>query len=234
MQFLRLELDDPEADACGRCAVCAGDFVPRQVDPGLLQEAAVFLRRAHRPIEPRKRWPTGSVEGRAGAIALENRLEPGRALSIAGDAGWGRLVADSRRRAEPFPGELIEAAAALLEEVWRPDPAPEWVVGVPSRGPLVADLASRLADRLGLPYRPALLRTRDTVAQSELANSHRQLRNVAGAFTVEEGLIAPGPVLLLDDTVESRWSITECGLVLRRAGSGLVYPLVLADSSRGG
>ena len=33
MEFLGHELDDPEAAPCGRCAVCAGDFVPRDVGP---------------------------------------------------------------------------------------------------------------------------------------------------------------------------------------------------------
>ena len=60
-------------------------------------------------------------------------------------------------------------------------------------------------------------------------NSAQQSRNVAGAFDVPDGL-REGPVLLVDDTVDSRWTLTEVGAVLRRAGCPAVHPLALADS----
>ena len=36
------------------------------------------------------------------------------------------------------------------------------------------------------------------------------------------------PVLLVDDLVDSRWSLTVAGRLLRRAGAGTVLPFVLA------
>lgn len=57
-------------------------------------------------------------------------------------------------------------------------------------------------------------------------------------FTVPEELAAQlgeareagqhGPVLLLDDRTESRWTLTEAGRVLREAGASGVLPFVLA------
>jgi ATP-dependent DNA helicase RecQ len=41
----------------------------------------------------------------------------------------------------------------------------------------------------------------------------------------------PGPVLLIDDLVDSGWTLTETGRLLSRSGSGPVYPLVLAIST---
>ena len=38
----------------------------------------------------------------------------------------------------------------------------------------------------------------------------------------------PGPVLLVDDFVNSRWTITQAAGALRRAGASDVLPLVLA------
>jgi ATP-dependent DNA helicase RecQ len=35
-------------------------------------------------------------------------------------------------------------------------------------------------------------------------------------------------LLLVDDIVDSRWTLTEIGAVLRGAGSGPVYPFALA------
>ena len=153
-----------------------------------------------------------------------------------GDAGWGRLVKQAKYDAERFDDQLVEAAAALIAEVWRPDPAPAWVVAVPSHrtGPLVPDFAERLAARLGLPYRAALIKVGDNPPQKSMENSSQQLRNVSGAFTVDKDAVQPGPVLLVDDVVDSRWSLTESGWLLRQAGSGPVHPFALADSSRSG
>jgi ATP-dependent DNA helicase RecQ len=41
-----------------------------------------------------------------------------------------------------------------------------------------------------------------------------------------------GPVLLVDDIVDSRWTMTVVAALLRQAGCGPVYPLALADTSR--
>ena len=39
-----------------------------------------------------------------------------------------------------------------------------------------------------------------------------------------------GPVLVVDDTVDSRWTFTVVAWELRRHGSGTVWPLALADT----
>jgi ATP-dependent DNA helicase RecQ len=235
MEFLRRELDDPEAAPCGRCAVCAGDFIDREPNPELVVEAVKFLRRAYQPVESRKQWPAGGVNGRRGRIPEQQQAEEGRALSVYGDAGWGSLVSRAKYGDERFDEQLVEAAAELIAQVWRPEPALDWVVAMPSlRTELVPDFAKRLADRLGLRYSPALVKVRETPPQKEMENSHQQLRNVMGAFEVIRELVFPGPVLLVDDIVDSRWSMTECTRVLREAGAGPVFPFALADSSRSG
>lgn len=67
--------------------------------------------------------------------------------------------------------------------------------------------------------------------QHELANSYQKRWNVEGAFDATEA-VQTGPVLLVDDTVGSRWSITEASLMLRDAGSGPVFPFALARRTR--
>jgi ATP-dependent DNA helicase RecQ len=42
------------------------------------------------------------------------------------------------------------------------------------------------------------------------------------------------PVLLVDDMVDSGWSLTVCGVLLAEAGSGPVVPVALAESTAGG
>jgi ATP-dependent DNA helicase RecQ len=44
-----------------------------------------------------------------------------------------------------------------------------------------------------------------------------------------------GPVLLVDDVVDSGWTLTLLAVMLQQHGSGLVYPFALAKASpRGG
>jgi ATP-dependent DNA helicase RecQ len=231
MEFVARELDDPDAARCGRCAVCAGPFLPSEPDPDLLLEANRYLRRAYRPIEPRKQG-VGGIEGWTGMIPARRRFEVGRALSFYGDAGWGREVARGKYEDSRFSDELVEAVARMVEDDLRPSPAPTWLTHVPSlRTSLVDDFAGRLALRLRLPHARALRKVRDNLPQKRMANSAQQARNAIGAFEAIPDRVAPGPVLLVDDMVDSRWTFTVCAAVLRDAGSGPVFPVALADSS---
>lgn len=49
---------------------------------------------------------------------------------------------------------------------------------------------------------------------------------VHGAFAIK-GPIPPGGVLVVDDTADSKWTLTVVGALLRQAGAGAVYPLAL-------
>ena len=226
MEHLRRELDDPGAAPCGRCARCLGRPL---IDVGdtteLAREAVRFVRSTDIEIEPRKQWPDLK------RIAAELRAEPGRALCICGDGGWGRAVAESREAVEPFSDDLVSALASLVRG-WRPHPRPTWLTAVPSlRNPeMVHDLARRLAVALQLEYRPVVAKVRETKPQSELRNSAQQFGNVDGAFTVK-GTVSDGPVLLVDDLVASRWTITVVAAALRTAGTGSVFPVCLAQAN---
>ena len=82
--------------------------------------------------------------------------------------------------AEEYADALVEASAELIARRWRPDPFPTWVTCIPStnRPDLVPGFARRLADAIGLPFRPLLVKTRETKPQKELENSQQQFRNV--------------------------------------------------------
>ena len=235
MAFVTRALDDPAAADCGRCANCTGTRLPAEADPGLVERARAFTRRRDHVIKPRVKLPAGVYPGLPGAIPADRRVEPGRALCLWGDAGWGALVRQGKYTSDRFDDRLVNAAAELVRERWRPDPPPTWVASVPSlRHPeLVVDLARRLAEALGLPYRPALLKTRETPAQKEMENSAQQLANVGKAFAAASGTVLPGPVLLVDDMVDSGWTLAVCGSRLRKAGSGPVFPFALAVTTPG-
>ncbi len=229
MEFLARELDDPEAGPCGRCANCKGKGLSPEVRPELVIEAQNYLKGQSLEIAPRKMWPMGLFPDQKMKIPAELVNAPGRALCEYGDAGWGRFVRDGKYHQGRFDESLVQAAAELIQERWGPEPAPEWITAIPSlRHPtLVPDFAKRLAVLLGLPFMPVLVRTREMPEQKTMANSTMQAQNVLGSLAVKGGVPA-GPVLLVDDTADSGWTMAMAGWLLRTKGSGMVHPFALA------
>lgn len=206
------------------------------VDPALVREAIKFLRRTGLPLEPRKKWPDGGLPsyGLAGKIAENHRAEVGRALSVWGDAGWGEFVRHGKYTDGRFSDELVGACVQMLQD-WRPQPRPTWVTAVPSlRHPqLVPNFAERLAGKLGLPFQMVLTKADNRPEQKTMANSTQQARNLDGAFGRADKPIPKGQVLLVDDMVDSRWTLTVCSAILRQSGSGAVWPMALAITGGG-
>lgn len=209
--------------------------LPAVEDEGLVRGAVGFLRRSSLPIESRKLWPRLGMPryGVTGNIAPELRAQPGKALCVWGDAGWGQLVRDGKYRDHRFADELVAACTRMLSE-WQPRPSPAWVTCVPSRRhpELVPDFARRLAAALGLPFEAVIAKVDDRPPQKEMANGVQQARNLDGALTIVQDAIGCGPVLLVDDMVDSGWTLTVCAWLLRAHGSGAVWPLALAYAGR--
>ena len=208
-----------------------------EVDSALVREAVAFLRRTSLPIEPRKKWPAGGMLQYAlrGPIPAALRIEPGRALCIWGDAGWGTLVREGKYRDRHFSDQLVEARAHLVQE-WNPQPSPAWITSIPSlkHPDLVPDFARRLATKLNLPFEMVIEKTEDRPEQKTMANSTQQAYNIDGSLTIRPPQLPAGPVLLVDDMVDSRWTLTVAGWLLRSHESGEVWPLALAFTGQDG
>ncbi len=218
-----------------------GDFHPPNLAPlptatgkEVVRDAVVFLRRTSLPIEPREKWPAGGLPQfqLKGNIAVGHRAELGKILSIWGDAGWGELVRTGKYVDHHYSDELVAACVTLIHD-WKPQPAPTWLTCIPShRHPeLVPDFAQRLAKALDLPLHPVLEKVHERPEQKTMANSIQQARNVDGSLAVRSGALPPGPVLLVDDMVDSRWTLTIGAWLLRSHGSGPVFPLALASTA---
>ncbi|MEO7837634.1 MAG: RecQ family ATP-dependent DNA helicase [Acidimicrobiales bacterium] len=227
MRFLRRELDDDAEAPCGRCDNCGGPAPRRDapLDPAIVAEAVQFLRATQHVLDPRRQWPNG-LPSPKGRIPAEAMNEDGRILSVYGDGGWGNVVRQAKHHGHRYPDSLVSASHGVING-WMPVPSPAWVSCVPSsRGRALAEFVESLAERLGLPFVEAVRRVRDAAPQHEMENSIQQLRNVHGVFCVVDA--PPGPVLLVDDTVDSRWTLTVVGAELRAAGAAAVFPFVLA------
>ena len=161
MRALQEELDDPDPQDCGRCAVCAGPRYDAPLDPELVRAAALLLRSRPIVLETKKMAPDDG--GAMRKIPEDVRAEEGRALARLGDGGWDPVVQAGRREGR-FDGDLVAAAAETVK-TWQVPVA--WVAAVPSRrsGELVPDFARQLAEALGLPFAAAIERVGDSPPQ---------------------------------------------------------------------
>ncbi|MGI9608555.1 MAG: RecQ family ATP-dependent DNA helicase [Acidimicrobiales bacterium] len=234
LRYLRELLDDPEADDCGRCDRCSGGSAhdPRPADD-VASAARAHLRGSDVAIEPRRQWAP-SLDEPKGRIAPERQARWGRALSRVGDGGWDPIVADllDGTTTELSP-EMINGIVGILRR-WDWQERPTWICCMPTRrrAALVNGVAAEIG-RLGkLPVYSAIARDPGAGWQEDQANSAFKLSNVWGRLQIvdialPEGARRSGPVLLVDDTADSRWSITVAAHLLAEAGCGPVLPFVL-------
>ena len=222
----------PDGADCGRCDVCAGAWYPTDVPDGAAQAAGRTLRKVGVEIDARSQWPSGmsrlgvSVSGK---LSADDRVEPGRAVARLTDLGWGQRLRS-----------LLAASAAdapaderLLRGLHRG--ARRLALGAATRGRRRRTFpAPSAARRLGGPPPrharpvavPRFARARPpTRARGEPGgNSAFRLASVYERFRVPADLAdqlagLTGPVLLVDDLVDSRWTVTVAGRVLRQAGA---------------
>lgn len=207
--------------------------LPTTVNEALVQDAIAFLRRTSLPIQPREKWPVGGMPkyGIHKASTIPYQAQPGKALCIWGDAGWGGLVRQGKYLDQHFSDDLVAACVKMIRE-WNPQPAPTWVTCVPSlRHPdLVPNFAQRLATALNLPFHKVLEKTDNRPEQKTMANSTQQARNIDGSLALNGQPVPHGPVLLVDDMVDSRWTLTVSAWLLRKNGSDEVWPIALSQT----
>lgn len=133
-----------------------------------------------------------------------------------------------------FDNRLVKAVVEMMRRRWVPDPVPCWVACVPSLSNpnLVPDFARRVASALGIPFLDVVRKVRQNRPQKLMNNRFHQCRNLDGVFEIH-GEVPQGPVLLIDDVVDSGWTLTIIAALLRHAGSGAVFPLALATTATG-
>jgi ATP-dependent DNA helicase RecQ len=239
MEFLRRSLDDPAASPCGRCDTCTRRGFSTDVSDDALAAARSHLGRPGVEITPRRQWPT-ALDSLSGRIPPAEQAAAGRALGRVSDLGWGerlRRTVGAETPDAPVPPELVAAVVALLkdwatgDEPWAQRPAA--VVGIDSIGhrELVTSLAARIAEIGRLPLLGAV--TTPLQPAGGRANSAHRVRALVDDITVPPSLAdaigaLDGPVLLVDDYVDSGWTMALAARALRRAGARAVLPLALA------
>jgi ATP-dependent DNA helicase RecQ len=214
-------------------------WFPTDVDGEAAGEVGSLLDRVGVEIEPRKLWPTGAdslgVPVR-GKLRPEEQLQPGRALARLTDLGWGgrlrELLADGAADQE-VPRAVLEACVRVLAD-WDWDARPGAVAAMPSRRrPIfIESLARGLASIGRLPFAGTLAWRGGPPSGEPGGNSAFRLASVWGRFSADALDLPRGvPVLLVDDLVDSRWTVTIAGQELLRAGASAVLPFAAAVRS---
>jgi ATP-dependent DNA helicase RecQ len=225
MEFLQRALDDPDPGPCGHCSVCDGRLPAPGAHPSseLVEAARRFFRGRDVVIEPRKLWVSG-IAGRKGKIA---GLATGRALAFADDPAWGDVLRALWQRDAPAPPEVLDGLVQVLVRWSASWERPAAVVAMPSRRfpLLVASLAEHVARVGRLPLVDAL-GVSGPPPTAEAASAVRA-RDLLARTSVRDGVSFDGPVLLVDDTVRTRWTITVASALLAEVGASQVMPLAV-------
>jgi ATP-dependent DNA helicase RecQ len=242
MEFLLRQLDAPHAASCGRCDNCAG---PRWSTEVSLDRVALARERLHRPgvdVDPRRQWPSGMagldvpLSGRIGADMV---AATGRALGRLTDVGWGNRLRDlfsptAEAPDGPVPEDMFNACVQVLASwEWEQRPVGVVTIGSQSRPKLVASMGERLATIGKL----TLLGEIGSEPSGEpRANSALRLAQVWQKLTVDAQLAerlysVNGPVLLVDDRIDTGWTMTVAAKLLRDTGVPTVLPFALAITS---
>ncbi|MGV0835517.1 RecQ family ATP-dependent DNA helicase [Mycolicibacterium thermoresistibile] len=239
MAFLRSQLDDPDlrdGERCGRCDNCAGARYRADIDTATADATRQRLMRPGVEIAPRKQWPTGLAKL---GVDLRGRIgdgpEPGRVIGRLTDLGWGARL--RRLLDEPdaeVPEDLVRSAVEVLA-AWTWATRPTAVLALDSvRHPvLIRSLAARLAE-LGRLTDLGTLHYAPHRRPVTAANSAYRVAALHGSWEPPDSstlAAAAGPVLLVDDFVDTGWTMTTAARVLRQAGAPAVLPFALASTS---
>ncbi|NWL10674.1 recombinase RecQ [Paenarthrobacter nitroguajacolicus] len=252
MEYITSVLDDETAAACGRCDNCAGRWFPVDVAASAADAAGQTLRRAGIAVEPRLQWPSGmdrlgvSVKGK---IKPDESVSEGRILARLTDLGWGGALRELFAAGAPdrdVDPAMLQACVQVLREwsgaeggtPWSGVGRPAAVISIPSRSKpqLVESLAQGIAGIGRMPYLGQLQPQHGGPTGARGGNSAYRLAGVWDRLVVgpelAQALAGTGgqPVLLVDDLIDSRWTMTVSARALRQAGVGAVLPLALAQA----
>ncbi len=175
LEYLRQQLDDPEAKPCGRCDNCTGRPWPAEVSAEGASLARARLLRPGIDISPRRMWPPGMKRlgvDVTGKIPAGLSADTGRALGRLTGLGWGprlRALLDSPGDPRASGPEDPPPDSPIPDDQDAGTPLPQG-----ADGPIPDDVVSALVAgprRLGLGAAPG---RGDHPAQPDPAPAHRQ------------------------------------------------------------
>lgn len=221
-RFIARVLDDPTAENCGCCSNCQKkEILPSKVGEKYIFLAEKYFSRLKIAIPPREYWIETAMTDLS---KIEWVNKEGICLCRSGDEPFSQKITDGFE-ADRFDDELLEKSLAILKPIVEENGIIA-VTNVPSRKKCVKDFAMRLAKRLNILYIEALTKN-DIKPQSDARSTAEKCENALHGYKIKKGITLPDKILLADDTVHSRWSLTVCGYTLMENGCKEVYPFAL-------
>lgn len=227
-KFIANCLDDFTARDCGKCVNCTGkEPLSNRVGSIDRDSALHYLENSVIEIKPLGKWASSHVTGQT---YIDKYNEVGICLSKYNDAGYGALVKKGKYVDNEFCLRLVERSAEVLKPIISQYEI-RHICCVPSlRSNIVKNFTIKLAERLGIKFIDCLVKS-PADPQKSMQNSEHQCRNAWNSFSVAKCEI-PSKLILVDDIVDSKWTITVCGYKLMQKGANFVFPFALADSGR--
>ena len=232
-KFVVNSLNDYTAAECGKCHNCIGGTVLDGLKMPSIDSvniAQAWLNRIFIEISPRKRWPD-KENPFDDSVTISNPNKAGIALAKYGDAGYGAMVAYDKYHANAYRDELIDKAVDIMTEYISADNR-FVITSIPSgRNTNINLFAEEVARKLGIQYKEMLQVTGRGEQQKRMQNTYYQYQNAVEKLCLKNDAISPDNVILIDDVVDSKWTLTVAGALLIKAGAKSVIPFCLADSS---
>ena len=236
-RFIVNVLDDKTTESCGVCANCRpADAFPAAASQKSLEAAKNFIENYCPKIRPRAQWAgvTSTDDDNSKRIGEERKNRFGISLSWFGNPPYGELV-KKEMNGSRFSDVLVEKSVEKLSGFMEMNGLKKEttvLTYVPSQRGIVKDLAERLAARLGLQCLTLLERAdiQNLGRQCDFKNDAQKCRNARNSFYLVNGAKPNKNVILVDDFVDSKWTMTACGFILTGAGAENVYPFALAST----
>lgn len=240
-------LDDNIEFKCGKCINCLGyDIIPSNISNKSLESANSFIDNEIIEIIPRDKYKikiegTGQYQypNRYGyargdyikAEYIEKEITNGFSLSKYGDEGIGSIIGDYKYSNKPYPEIVYNKAIRLLTPYLKKHNITH-ITFVPSlNNNLMDEFALNLSKKLNLRFVDCFVKLKNT-SQKNMENYHWQIKNSKTNYELKSNLnIKNKFILLVDDMIDSRYTITHLGIKLFEGGASGVFPMALANSS---
>jgi ATP-dependent DNA helicase RecQ len=228
IKFIINCLDDHSDVKCGKCSNCLGhDIIDRSVSPEEKKSVEDYINSKVLAIKPRAYWAkTKLTEFRK----LKYPNKQGFCVSKWGDAGYGEIVKRCKKEKISFPEPIVQRSFDILNAYVKRKNI-KTITFVPSNnGNFIEIFARTLASRLEINCEELLTKVKET-RQKGMQNSSHQCYNALITYSAVQN-VPKEPIILVDDLIDSGWTLTVCGYKLRERGATAVIPFALADSSQ--
>lgn len=236
MKFIANKLNDNSASKCGKCANCIGmPIIPVEVSKDAVNDARLFLNNQVQTIKPRSQKPFGiNISGiKPGNIKEDLKNEEGRFISTIGVSGYGHEISNTIIENKMFSETLLNAAVTYFKTKWANvlDDI-TLITYIPSyhHNERIEIFTRELASKLNIKFITLILKTKeDRELQRDMNNGVKQFENAYYSYELINQDIYKENILLVDELINSGFTMFSVGLKLKEKGANRVYPFALAS-----